>query len=69
MNSLVIKGANATPTIIVDENHWRFPPFALSNNAPLQNSRNNIMAVPENIRFNDEIFTHDSFDRIAAAID
>ena len=63
------QGANTAPTIVIHKNHWGFPPSARPDHSPFQNRCNHIVAVFENVRLNNEVFAHDSLDRIAAAID
>ena len=68
MDGLVVEGADAAPAIVIDEKHRRFPPRALPKNAPLQNCRYHVVAILEEVRFNNEIFGNDPLDRITAAI-
>ena len=68
VNGLVVKGTNTAPAIVINKHHWRLPPSALPD-APFQNRRNHVVTVFENVRLNNEVFAHDSLDRIAAAID
>ena len=69
VNGDIVERANATPAVIVDVRHGRFPPSSFRDNAPLQRSRNHIMPVFKNVRFDDEIFADDTFCRVATAVD
>jgi hypothetical protein len=68
VNGLIVEGAHAAPAIVIDKNHRGFPPHTLANNTPLQNRRNNVVTILENVGFDDEIFTHDALDWGTAAI-
>src|SRR5262245_15695098 len=68
MNSLIVESARAAPPIIIDKRHRRFPPRPLANHTPLQNCRNDVMAILENVGFDYEIFAYNSLDWRTAAI-
>ena len=55
--------------IIIDENHGRFTPGALSENAPFQDGGNHIVSILKNVRFDNKIFANDALNRIAPAVD
>ena len=48
--------------------HGRFPPRPLANNPPLQNRRNHIVAILENVGLDYQIFAQNTFDGGTAAI-
>src|SRR5947207_14112267 len=68
MDSVLVKGANTAPTIIIDMDHGGFVPAIFSRNAPSQSSGDNVMAVPKNVRFHYQIFAGQAFHRITPAI-
>jgi hypothetical protein len=68
VNGLIVEGAHAAPAIVINKHHRRFPPCPLANNTPLQNRRNNVVSILENVGFDNQIFAHDALDRGTAAI-
>src|SRR5207247_7504575 len=69
VNRAVVKCADTAPAVVIDERHGRFPPLSLAENTPLQDSRNHVMPVFKDVRFNDEIFADDAFYRVATTVD
>ena len=68
VNGLIVEGAHAAPPIVINKRHRRFPPRTLANNTPLQNRRNHVVAILENVGFYNQIFAHDPLDRGTSAI-
>jgi hypothetical protein len=68
VNRDIVETANATPAVIIEVSHGRFPPSSFPENAPLLDSRNHIMPVFKNVRSDDEIFADDAFYRVATAV-
>ena len=69
VDGVVIKRANTAPAVVIDKDHGRLPPLLFSENSPLQDGRDNIVPVLENVRLNNEIFANDAFYWISPAID
>src|SRR4029450_206811 len=69
VNVLIVQSADAAPAIVINKIHRRFPPLALPKNTPLQNRCHNVMSVPENVCFDDEILANDALYRVTPAVD
>jgi hypothetical protein len=69
VNGLVIKRADSAPTIVIDETHWRFPPCAFPDDAPLEDGGHDVVSILKNVCFNGEIFANDPLYRIMPAVE
>jgi len=69
VNRTVVKRADTSPPVVIDERHGRFPPLSLPDNAPLQDCCNHVMPVFKDVRFDDEIFADDAFYQVATAVE
>jgi hypothetical protein len=69
VNVLIVQSANAAPAIVIDEIHRRFPPRPFPKNTPLQNRSYDVVPVPENVRFHNQVLANDALYGVAAAVD
>src|SRR5690606_25156251 len=65
----LVEADGSCPAVVVDKAHGCRLPFADTATAPFDCRIDNVVAVAENIGFDDKVLPHDGFRREATAID
>ncbi len=69
IGGVFVEGKDAAPTIVVDQLHRGLVPVGLTDDAPFENSGDDVVAILEDVGLDDHVFADDPLDRVTAAID